>query len=206
MNELKGNSNASKEHSKLEKVTTNVTIKENKKKNSFWKYFFVKDAKEAVFDVNKDIIMPGIKSLIVNILHGAVNTIFGSSGNRPYSGTSYTSYGSSPIHNVSYNQAYDANKPIGVQQTAQQTKIQEMYDVSNVIFDSRGEAEEVLSRMIETINRYGSVSVSDFYDLIGQNIAFTADKYGWRDLSTGVVQNCLSGGYRLLLPNVIPLQ
>lgn len=207
MEEFKGNSDVAKERKdrpKLEQVA-NVTIKE-KKTDGFFRYFFAKDLKTAASDVNRDIVLPGIKNLIVNVLVNSVYNIFGSSGGGVRNGnfTSYTSY-ARPVNNVSYGAGYNANKPLGSQLPANQSKVIDMYNVSNVIFENRGSAEEVLARLAAIIDKYGSASVADFYDLVGQGAPHTANNYGWKDLANAVVVPLASGGCHILMPNCVPL-
>lgn len=57
----------------------------------------------------------------------------------------------------------------------------------DIMLDSRAEAEEVLSHLVDLIEDYGQASIGDFYDLIGVTGDFTDTKYGWRDLSSARV-------------------
>ena len=49
----------------------------------------------------------------------------------------------------------------------------------DILFDTRGDAEAVLDAMNDIISQYGTVSVSDFYDLARvPNDNFTMNRYG----------------------------
>lgn len=73
------------------------------------------------------------------------------------------------------------------------------------IFESRGEAEEVLSRMNELIDTYGLVSVADAYDLCGTTSVYTDNKRGWTNLDGAEVIRIRGGYYKLCLPKALPI-
>lgn len=51
--------------------------------------------------------------------------------------------------------------------------------VKKVEFDSKEDAEKVLNAMIEIIPRYGSVLMSDLYDLVGLPTTYRDTRFGW---------------------------
>lgn len=201
MEEFKGNSNASKQEAAREPIAPVTSDVKVKKENSLAKKFFAQDAKSTARGVNDDIIIPGLKNLIVNILKKSVDYLF--LGRSAQTG-SYTNYGSAyPSRSVSYGPTptFGMTAPIHTQQRSS------IYAVNDILFNERGEAEEVLARMNELIVRYGMVSVLDFYDLINQSKMSnpTDNKYGWKDLNGAKVDRSLEG-YRILFPKVIPLE
>lgn len=206
MEEFKGNSNVSKqqsqERSKVEAVTSDVKVR---KENSLARKFFAQDAKTAAKGVSDDIIIPGLKNLLVNVLKKTVDYIF---TGRTTSGNGYTNYNSiypSSPRNVSYGapsgSGFGLTAPIQTQQRSS------VYAVNDILFNERGDAEEVLLRMNEIIDKYGMVSVLDFYDLINKSSmsAATDNKYGWKDLSCAKVDRTIEG-YRILFPKILPLE
>ena len=55
----------------------------------------------------------------------------------------------------------------------------DMVKVTDVIFNSRDEAEDILSKMKDHADMYGMITTEDFYDLVGI-IALPGDyEYGW---------------------------
>jgi len=74
-----------------------------------------------------------------------------------------------------------------------------IYPGDRDIFDTRQEAELILSRLEWILREYLFVSVADFYDLIGIESAFLDSKYGWKDLSLAKVGSCV-GGYFINFP------
>ena len=196
--EFKGNSNASKELNSSKVVTTNVTVRSaNAEKPR--KRFFAEDARTVGEHVVNNVIVPSLQKLLSDGVKSAIDwLIYGSKGAQPRSGVS----------TVSYSRYYQAQQ--GLPSYGQpsylnpQPQRSNIYAVNDVTFNDRGEAEEVLLRMKEAIERYGSVSVADFYDLIGQRCSFTDNNYGWLDLKTCDVIRDGSGFY-IRFPRVQPL-
>ena len=58
------------------------------------------------------------------------------------------------------------------------------HDFDDIVLDSRGEAEEVLSTLVDLVEDYGVASVADLYDLVGIESTFVDTKYGWTNLSS----------------------
>ena len=72
-------------------------------------------------------------------------------------------------------------------------------DVNGYVFAKRSEAEEVLGQLSDLINNYGVVSLSDFYDLIGETSSFKDNQVGWSDLKQAIIKRVYVG-YLLELP------
>lgn len=201
MDELKGNSFASREQKdsekeKIEPVTTNVTVK--KPKNKLMSKFFAEDAKTVGGHVLNVVVIPSLQKLFSDVVKGAVDwLIYGAKGSQQKTGVS----------NVSYSRYYSSNAQpqtttFGANPMLNRSNI---FAVQEVMFNERADAEEVLLRMAELVEKYGMVSVADFYELVGQRFAFTDQKYGWRDLRTTEIIRGMSGFY-IRFPKVIPLE
>lgn len=203
MQNFKGNSDASKkpeERRVTEAVTNDVRVKTN---NSASK-FFAQDLKATARGVTNDIMIPGIKNLVVNILKKAVDYLF-LGGSAPTTNP-YTNYTSSfgVAKNVTYSNSF--NQPLAPRPvTPVNATRSSMYAVNDVVFTERGDAEEVLSQMNGLIQRYGMASVLDFYDLVGQKCNPTDNKYGWKDLGASVVSRSYDG-YKIEFPRIITLE
>lgn len=89
---------------------------------------------------------------------------------------------------------------------------EEMVDLSttsrevDVVFDTRAEAEEVLSKLIEYIQEYKVTSVADFMELIGKTGSFKENNYGWTDLTKASVKIIKGGKYIIDLPKAVVLE
>lgn len=78
------------------------------------------------------------------------------------------------------------------------------HNFNEIVIQTRGEAEEVLDRLLELLDRYNQATVSDLYELTGIETNFTDEKYGWTDLRGASVTR-IAGGYLLNLPRPEPL-
>lgn len=150
---------------------------------------FISDDAETIRSyILMDVIVPEIKEILsetVNyILFGSSKPV-GKKKNPTY--VSYSSY-SSPSYK---------------QQTKQIEKRRTANDVTDVIFESRGEAEEVLSSLVDIVNDYEVATVADFYDLVGITGSFTDNKYGWPHFQGVTVSRARGGGYIINLPRPI---
>lgn len=142
-------------------------------------------------------IVPGIKEMI---LAGIEMMLFG--GDRVLRRSSNPSKASY----VSYNKMY-ASSP-----SRREREVREVYSrdrgsqFTDYIFESKGEALEVLDTLTELIDVYDQASVNDFYDAIGVTGDFTDANYGWHELGNATIRRVRGGGYILDLPRPIVLR
>lgn len=145
-----------------------------------------------------DILVPAAKETISNIISGGIELLlFGEKRHRPENvrrdgSKSYVSYGS----------YYNGNDEPSKRQEFRHAKDRHSFD--DVIFNSRGEAEDVLSKMSELIEEYGIVSVADFYDLCNISSSFTDNRYGWNSFKEAFTERTRDG-YIIRLPRTKPL-
>ena len=57
----------------------------------------------------------------------------------------------------------------------------EMHDI-NAVFDTRRDAVEALSALLDILDKYAFVTVADVYDCIGESCDYRKSQYGWTDL------------------------
>lgn len=82
--------------------------------------------------------------------------------------------------------------------------VNKRYYVEEFVFESRGEATSVLEAMEDVIDKYGVVSVADYYDLCDDwKSDYEANKFGWVTLKDAKVVR-IREGYKLSLP--IPVE
>ena len=121
--------------------------------------------------------------------------LFGKSDHR--SGNSNTK--SSIYTWNSYNNCYPSSK-----NKRPEPESKERYDYDDVIFKTRGDAEQVLIAMGDILERYEMVSIGDFYDLSGIAGQHTDYNYGWKSLS-GADFIRVPDGVMIKFPKAIPL-
>lgn len=206
MEDFKGNSNASKNASAMSEkrviapVTTNVTEKKHTGFGKIRKRMFSEDAGAVGESVVSDVIIPKIQSLIVDACKYMIDFVFyGKSGaNNPNK--------RSGIGTISYSNYYKGSGTTTIQQVplSAYQSTNTVYQVKDIVFNERSEADDVILSLMGILNRYGTATVSDFYDLIGQHGSYTDEKWGWRDLSQTESVRCGSG-WRIDFPKIIPL-
>ena len=199
--EYKQNSHRSKEQESLhepiperktEKVVTG-NVKQ-RKKNGLSKVadtFLPGDVDSVKSYIWMDVLVPSIKRAISDIICNGINMLLG----EPNRGK-----GNSVGAKVSYRQYYrDDDRKDYARPRAQ---IQYSYD--DIIFETRGDAEEVLCRMEELLERFDAVSVGDLFDMAGISCNYTDNKYGWTDLRNAHVER-VRDGYIIDLPRATSL-
>ena len=203
MEDFKGNpdisENSVQRSSNIKPVTTNVIVKKDSESKRLGKRFFSEDAKTVGSHVVDSVIVPSLQKLLSDGVKSAIDwLIWGSKGSVNKTGVGTISYGSY------YNRSGLVN-PTPTYTNPMITSKPTLYTVNDIIIADRGEAEEVLLRMKESINSYGMVSVGDFYDLVGQRANFTDQKWGWFDLRTADIIR-VDSGFCIRFPRVQPIE
>ena len=142
-----------------------------------------------------DVLIPAAKTMLSDMITGAVEMfLFGEkrgSRTRREGGRSYTSYGS-------YYRSIDRDRdPRREREISRSGRAR--HDFDEIKLESRGEAEVVLSHLVDLIEDYGMATVADLYDLVGITSNYTDDKYGWINLHDARVDP-VRGGYLIRLP------
>lgn len=184
------------EAKRAEKIVSGTVT--TKKKNGFQKFaseFIREDMTNIGNYIMQDVIIPTIKNTIWDAFTNSLEMVlYGESGHTKKK---------SNAGKVSYGKYYEKerNKPSGSSSASRG-----IYDYDEIILNNRGEAEDVLSRMIEIMDEYdGMVSVADLYELVGVSSKYTDNNYGWTDLSSARVER-VREGYLLKLPRIQSLK
>lgn len=139
-----------------------------------------------------DVLVPSAKSTIIDMVSGGIEMLLG--GERKNTrmtrdrGRSYVNYSSS---------VRDHHRVV-----SPRSRSTHIFD--DILLQTRGDAEAVLSQMVDIIDEYGQVSVADLYDLVDISGEFTDHRYGWTNLSRATVERT-RGGYLLNLPKTVEL-
>ena len=181
------------EKKKVEKVVTGVAKVKKKSEVSKLKDIFIsEDASNVKSYIIMDVLVPAIKKAIADIVTNGIDMIlYGESkGRKSSSASGYVSY-------RDYSRSDDRDR-------FRDSRSRSSYAHDDIILDSRGEAEEVLTRMDELIDTYGNVSVADLYDLVGKSSEYTDNKYGWTNIRNAEPIR-VRNGYMLKLPKALPI-
>ena len=154
-----------------------------------------------------DVIVPALKEMIFSAGRDALSmflwgdTRASNKGGLKVGGgivRDYTSYSNSLVSRSSNRDRISVSRP------------EDSPRYNNLVFEVRGDAENILWNMRDYINTYDSIQIIRLYELIreqtGVDIPMTAQdaKFGWSDLSQAYVRQ-VRGGYLLDLPSPIML-
>jgi hypothetical protein len=151
--------------------------------------------------VMMDVLLPAAKDTIADaVSQGVERLIFGESRSTSRR-TGYRPGGSTSSY-TSYNRM-SSSRPNSLARRDEEPRYSSLrgggIDFDDIILATRVEAEEVVDRMFDMLAKYEVVTVPDLYDLLGQTVPYTQEKYGWTDLrGAGVTR--ITSGYLLDLP------
>lgn len=200
MEEYKPNSHRSKELAEDQKVPARKQEKvisgeaHQRKKSAAGRLgnaIISNDAEDVGNYILMDVFVPAIKKMISDIVCNGINMLLGEP-ERSRKGSNAS--------RVSYRAYYDARDD----RRESSQKIRPSYNYDDIIFDNRGDAEDVLDRMGELVDRFDAVSVADLFDMAGLSCNYTDNKYGWTDLSDARVDR-VHDGYVIRLPKATTL-
>lgn len=177
-------------------VDGKVTTKKNKTRK-FRDIFIAEDIHTVVDHAITDMAIPMAKELFFKVLKDGLEMLmFGKDGARTSSGKSRAS-----LDTVSYRQYYDRGESYRQPSTRNSTR----FDYEDIVFESRGQAEAVISEMEHVIGRYGFVTVADLFDMVDLTAPYTGNKYGWTSVRHAEPLRLVGGGYIIKLPKAIPI-
>lgn len=180
------------ESKKLEKVV-NGSVKV-RKKSHLKEALISEDASNIKSYIVMDVLIPAIKKAISDIVKNGIEMLlYGDAGRsnsqrNPSSSVSYRDY---------YDRRDDRYRP--------NPSLRQGRSIDDLVIESRGEAEEVLTRMDELLETYKMVTVADFYDLVGVTCDYTDNNYGWTSLRSAEVVR-VRDGYIIKLPRALPIK
>lgn len=159
------------------------------------------DIKTVVENVVFEVMIPAAKDMMTDALMETVSRKFGSNVGRRVSRS--VAAHSGPIAYNRFSQTtvreQSTRPPMGARAR------RGTYEVEEILFDTRSQAASCLDEMRARLNRYGAVSVMDFYDMVGQTGNHVDEKWGWVNLSSAGVSNMGREGYMITLPDAHPL-
>lgn len=184
---------------KIEKVA-NGRVRKKSGLDKLASTFVNEDIRNVKSYVIFDVLIPAAKKAISDIIINGVDMILygetGHSDRRRRSDSSFIRYdrcsSSSSRRDDRDRDRYDRRKPL----------------FSDIVYDTRGEAEEVLNRMDELIETYHMVSVFDMFDLSGMDCDYTLNNYGWTRINSAEivrVKDHEGYGYVIKLPRAVPI-
>lgn len=185
------NKKQSPHEKKLKQIVTDTAIMKKKSELRKLVDVFISDdivnVKSYVF---LDVIVPTVKKAITDVVAIVLYGGKARKGSGSETRFSYQSYYNDSQNRTSYGAAYQ-NRPFD--------------NLDDIVIEDRGKAEEALIYLEEAVDMYGSVSVADYYDVVGiKDHNYTNNKYGWDNLTSAKIIR-VRGGWMIKLPRVIPL-
>lgn len=174
-----------------------VSGKVKTKKNELRKFtdiFISEDVSNVKRYIFMDVLVPSIKKAIYDIVVNSLDmSLFGGRGGSKRSTADKVSY-------RDYNSVSRRDD-----RTYGSSRTTSGYSYDDIILETRGEAEAVLSRMDEIMEEYEIVRVADLYDLVGVTGEHTDNKYGWTNIRNAEIER-VRDGYRIKMPRALPIR
>lgn len=159
------------------------------------------DARAVGGHVVFDVILPQLKGMAVDAGTQALERlILGETGIRR---TSSSSSVGPRVRGSNYT-AYNRYSPNGGSEDREPAVVRSN-EVREVIVETRGDAQNVLDEMFRHLDQYSSITVADFYDLVGVTGKFTDNQWGWTNLNASGVSR-VREGFRIELPRPTSLK
>lgn len=217
MDELPGNSNKAKEQTespkpalngKVNSETEEVAVKkvvvgtaiERKKPlgKRFSETFLGGQAKDAANYVMFEVLVPALRDTIVDMVSGGIERLVKGDSRR---GVSRGGSGPSKTY-INYNGiSRPGYRPDPRGETRQLSRrAREEHDFTEVVFDIRSDADDVLERLFDRIQEFNEVTVADFKNLCGISPAYTDRKWGWTDIEKSRVVRVGHDQYIIEMP------
>lgn len=142
-----------------------------------------------------DVLIPSVKETIFKMVkNGFEMLLFG--GKSSYDRRSHSNYSGLSSNYVPYSNIYNSSV-----KSNRSRYNKNIFNFDEIIFESRREAEDVLSNLIDLTMDYGMASVADLYSMTGLPVEYTDNEYGWDELSDSKVIR-VREGYIITFPKV----
>ena len=186
---------AANDEKRAEKVVQGkVKVKKKGEVRKFADVFVAEDAHNVKDYLITEVAIPAIKNTIIDLITNGVTMLFNgetSTKTRRRSGdyVSYRDYS---------NRDRDRDR--------RDVSVRGQFDLDDLVFGSRRDAEATLEQMDDMIDRYGWATVLDLYESadLGGSAPYTANKYGWTSLRSAEIIK-VRDGYVIKLPKAQPL-
>lgn len=202
----KGTATDAKKPKKLKAIVKGKVIKQKKTAIDKFKDAFLGESENLGDYIMYDVLVPAFRDTISDMGFGVIERLFGN-------GRSRSSYSNSVVRDrgrsyISYNNVSNDNRRSSRNSRDDRRDLDKgsraRHNFENVIFTSRGEAEDVLAHLVDMIMEYGEATVRSFYELSNIESDYTDDKYGWTNLRDAYVDRTRDG-HIIVFPPTRPL-
>lgn len=140
-----------------------------------------------------DVIVPTLKEMVVNSVSDGINMLLFGETKRGRSSSRNSRSGYVQYESYSRNRDRDSGR-------------RAQFDFSDIEFETRADAIDVLDAIEDTISMYDVASVSDLYEFAGITPRPTDNNYGWTSVNTAEILMKRNGSYILSMPRPKPLR
>ena len=174
-------------------ISGTATTQKKSRLSKFTESIIAEDVHSVGSYILSDVLIPSFKKAIQDIVTNGIDMLlYGKVTNRS---------SNMNVSRISYGNYYSGSKLAEPSKPAQTS----VFDYDNIVFGNRGDAEAVLTAMDDIMDRFGVVSVGDFYDLADvPNPNYTVNKYGWTNIRSAQVMR-VRDGYIIKLPRAVPI-
>lgn len=172
---LPGNTDKAKEGASPEKkVIAKAKVQKKSAIKEALRTFFVQDLPEIAEHLVVDVAIPAAKNAITDMVtQGIQQLLYGEVDPRRRPTSGYTSYSSSSRNNRGTAYYHPRDTQRREQHQPKPTNVEDL------VFDTRGEAVDVIEYVAESIEEYGQVSVADLMSSVGIQPRYTDERWGW---------------------------
>lgn len=172
---LPGNTDKAKEGASPEKkVIAKAKVQKKSAIKEALRTFFAQDLPEIAEHLIIDVAIPAAKNAITDMVtQGIQQLLYGEVDPRRRSSYGYTSYSSSSRSDRSRGYYESRRTERREQRQPKPTNVEDL------VFDTRGDAVDVIEFIAETIEQYGQVSVADLMSSVGIQPRYTDERWGW---------------------------
>jgi hypothetical protein len=187
---------------KVAKVVEGRVVRRKKSPGKrFGEMFVSGDSKSVGQYVLMDVLLPAARDAIADaVSQGVERLIFGEARSSSRRTGARPSGSAGPGGHISYNR-FSQNRPAEPRMTQ---RARATHNFDEVVLATRAEAEEVLDRLFDLIAKYEMATVSDLYDLIGEQSSFVDEKWGWTDIRDASIRR-IRDGYLLDMPKPVTI-
>lgn len=172
---LPGNTDKAKEGALPEKkVIAKAKVQKKSAIKEALRTFFAQDLPEIAEHLVIDVAIPAAKNAITDMVtQGIQQLLYGEVDARSRSTSGYTSYSSSSRMNRGTGY-YESRRT-----ERREPRQPKPTNVEDLVFDTRGDAVDVVEFVAEQIEEYGQVSVADLMSSVGIQPRYTDERWGW---------------------------
>lgn len=166
------------EREKIEPVIKKGGVVSTKKPLSqkFAETFMQEDTDDIKSYILMDLIIPGVKNAVLDVIEMA---FFGSiSGKR-------RGHDRRRDDRTDYRSYYDSSSRSGRRERERdrdrRSRRDDKLDYRNIVLLYRDDAEKVIDELHKKIRKYGSASIAELFDLMGEPSNYNDNNWGWKD-------------------------